>query len=56
MSQILRSKFVLAGLIVSFVMIAAADLVIPPRPFFPDEGRFIEEAKALSETGTFVTF
>jgi 4-amino-4-deoxy-L-arabinose transferase-like glycosyltransferase len=56
LTQILKSKFILAGLLISFAVIAAVDLVIPAKPFFPDENRFIEEAKTLSETGAFVTF
>lgn len=38
-----------------FAIIAAADVVLPGRLLFPDEGRFAAEAVHLAETGEFAT-
>lgn len=56
MAPFIASKKIFSILVFSFVLIAAADFILPGRSFFPDENRFIEEAGALSENGEFVTF
>lgn len=54
--DMLKSKKILAVLLLAFVIISTADVIIPGRTFFPDEGRFFDEARDMAETGNFVTF
>ncbi len=54
MYQLLHSKKILFPLLGLFTFFAMLSLASPGRTFFPDEKRFIGEAKSIAETGQFV--
>lgn len=48
-----KTLFLLLGM---FALLAALSVALPGRTFFPDESRFIGEAKSIAETGQFIVF
>ncbi|MDR0615888.1 MAG: hypothetical protein LBG29_03680, partial [Synergistaceae bacterium] len=56
MTHFLASKKTLSIIAFSLILLVIADFILPGRTFFPDENRFIEEAKVLSEKKEFATF
>jgi hypothetical protein len=56
LARAFEPKRIVTALVVIFVLISAADLVVPGRTFMPDENRFLAEAKVMAEEGRFVVF
>jgi hypothetical protein len=55
LNEVLKPK-VIAALALIFILISAADVIVPGRLFMPDESRFYEEAQKLADSGRFVAF